>query len=110
MILNITAADFIALFAMGFICSLIFLICGIMLVVTKNTNLIAKDTSFKEEGLFAKIYGWIYIISSILATTVLILALILKDLQFILFLILGIIVVTTLITQFLLQRKFKIKK
>lgn len=108
--IDLSVADFITLFGLGLVCSLIFLINGIMLLVTKNTNLISKDAKFKEEELFAKIYGIVTIVFSSLMILILIIAFIKKELQLTMFLLLGIVVITMLLLQIMLQKKFKIKK
>ena len=41
--IDLTVADFISLYGLGFLCTLFFLISGIMMVVTKNPNLISKN-------------------------------------------------------------------
>lgn len=109
-LIDLTPADFIALFGLGFLCTVFFLVNGIMLVVTKNTNLIAKNTSFKEEKSFALLYGWINIVFSVLMAVILTIAFIKTELNLTMFLLLGIVVITMLIIQFVLQKKFKIEK
>ena len=108
--INIVSSDYIALLVMGIICAVVFMACGIMLVVTKNTNLISKDGNYKSEKLFALIYGWIYIVSAALIIGISVLSFILTSKQLLLFLIMGIVVITTLLIQFMLNKKFKIKK
>ena len=108
-LINLEVADFIALYGLGFLCTVFFLINGIMLVVTKNVNLISKNTKYKEEEYFVVINGWINIVFSSLMAVILVIALIEKDLTLTMFLLLGIVVITMLLIQHMLQRKFKIK-
>ena len=107
--IDLTPADFITLFGLGFVCILIFLITGIMLVVTKNPNLISKNQKFKNPELLTKLYGWIYIIFSVITGVLLAVAYYLKDLHLTLFYIIVIVVLTMLLIQHFLQRKFKVK-
>ena len=107
--IDLTPADFITLFGLGFMLALIFLIVGIMLVITKNTNLISKTKKFKKTEFFAKLTGWIYIVFSLLIGVILLIAFINKDLHLTLFLLLAITVLTMLLLQQFLQKKFKEK-
>ena len=108
-LIDLTVADFIALYGLGFLCTVFFLINGIMLVVTKNVNLISKNTKYKQEEYFVVINGWINIAFSSLMAVILVIAMIKKDLTLTLFLLLGIVVITMLLIQHMLQRKFKEK-
>ena len=108
--IDLTPADFISLFGLGFLCTLFFLISGIIMVVTKNPNLISKTVKFNNEKLLVSIYGWLNIVSSLIMAVLLTVALIKTDLNLTLFLITGIVAVTFLIIQFMLQNKFKIRK
>ena len=107
---ELSVADFITLYGLGIVCALIFLISGIMMLVTKNPNLINKDVKFREEELFVKIYGIITTVFSSLMAVLLFIAFIKKELELTMFLLLGIIVITMLLIQYMLQRKFMIKK
>ena len=108
-LIDLEVADFISLYGLGFLCTVFFLINGIMLVVTKNVNLISKNTKYKEESYFVLLNGWINIVFSGLMAIVLVIALVKKDLTLTMFLLLGIIVITMLLIQHMLQRKFKVK-
>lgn len=108
--IDLTPADFITLFGLGFLLTVVFLIIGIMLVVTKNTNLLSKTKTFKNPKLFTTLSGWIYIVFSILIGIVLAIAYINKDLHLTMFLLLAILVLTMLLTELFLQKKFEIKK
>ena len=108
-LIDLEVADFISLYGLGFLCTVFFLINGIMLVVTKNVNLISKNTKYKEEQYFVLLNGWINIVFSCLMAIVLVIALVKKDLTLTMFLLLGIIVITMLLIQHMLQRKFKVK-
>ena len=107
---ELTPADFITLFGLGFLCALFFLISGVMLVITKNVNLISKKTVYREEKLFTTIYGCVDIIFSTLMIVILVIGVINQQLYLWLFLLLGIVVITMLLIHYMLQRKFKIEK
>lgn len=109
-LIDLTPADFISLFGLGFLCTLFFLISGIMMVVTKNPNLISKKEQFQNEKVLVLLYGWINIIFSVIMAVILIIAFINTDLNLTLFLLLAITVITALLIQFMLQRKFRIRK
>ena len=104
--IDLTPADFITLFGLGFVCVAIFLVTGIMLLVTKNPNLISKNHKFRETKLLTTLYGWIYVISSVVTGALLAVAYFMKDLHLTLFYIIVIIVLTMLLIQHFLQRKF----
>ena len=108
--IDLTPADFISLYGLGFLCTLFFLIGGIMMVVTKNPNLISKKEKFKNEETFVSITGWVNIVFSSIMTVILVIAMIEPKLNLTLFLVLGILAVTLLIIQFMLQTKFRIGK
>jgi hypothetical protein len=105
----LTVADFIALYGLGFLCTVFFLVNGIMLVVTKNINLISKNKKYKEERYFVLLNGWISIVFSTLMAVILVIAMAKKDLTLTMFLLLGIVVITMLLIQFMLERKFREK-
>ena len=107
---QLRSVDFYSLIILGVICSLAFLISGIIILVTGNTKLIAKDTKFIEEELFTKIYGIVSINFSSLMIAVLVTIAIKNELQLTMFLLLGIIVITMLLIQIMLQKKFRVKK
>ena len=108
-LIDLTVADFIALYGLGFLCTVFFLVNGIMLVATKNINLISKSNKYKEEKFYVLLNGWINIVFSSLMAVILVMAMIKKDLTLTMFLLLGIVVITMLLIQHMLQRKFKIK-
>ena len=108
-LIDLTVPDFIALYGLGFLCAVFFLVNGIMLVITKNVNLISKNTKYKEEKYFASLNGWINIVFSTLMAVILLIAIINKDLTLTMFLLLGITVITMLLIQNMLQIKFKEK-
>ena len=108
-LIDLNVADFVALYGLGFLCTVFFLVNGIMLLVTKNVNLIAKNRQYKEEKYFVLLNGWINIVFSSLMAIILVIAMIRKDLNLTLFLLLGIVVITMLIIQFMLERKFREK-
>ena len=105
---QISVADYISLYGLGFITTLFFLIFGIMVVVTKNTNLIDKNARFYNEQTFMKIYGWVNIIGSLIMTALLVVALIDVHLNLTMFVILTVVVITILIIQHMLLKKYKI--
>ena len=107
---QLKSIDYISLIVLGIICSLAFLISGIIILVTKNTQMIAKDVKFKEEALFTKIYGLVSIIFSLIMIAILIIIAVNNELQLLMFLILGITVITMLLIQMMLQKKFRVKK
>ena len=107
---ELNSVDFYSLIVMGIICSLAFLVSGIFILVTKNTKIISKDARFKEEKLFTKIYGLVSIVFSSLMIIILIIIAIKSEFQLTLFLLLGIVVITMLLIQMMLQKKFKIQK
>ena len=72
--------------------------------------MIAKDVKFKEEALFTKIYGLVSIIFSLIMIAILIIIAVNNELQLLMFLILGITVITMLLIQMMLQKKFRVKK
>ena len=108
--IDLTPADFISLYGLGFLSTLFFLISGIMMVVTKNPNLISKNENYKNEKTFVSLTGWINIVFSSIMTIILVIAIINPKLNLTLFLVLGILAVTLLIIQFMLQTKFRIGK
>ena len=108
-LINLEVADFISLYGLGFLCMVFFLVNGIMLVVTKNVNLISKNTKYREEEYFVVLNGWINIVFSSLMGIILVIAMVKKDLTLTMFLLLGIVVITMLLIQHMLQRKFKEK-
>ena len=108
-LIDLTVADFIALYGLGFLCTVFFLVNGIMLVATKNINLISKSNKYKEEKFYVLLNGWINIVFSSLMAVILVIAMIKKDLTLTMFLLLGIVVITMLLIQFMLERKFREK-
>ena len=106
---EITAADFITLYGLGFVCVLLFLIIGIMLLVTKNKNMINKNNEFKDEKKFVTLYGLVYIGFSLVMTVFLVIAMVNITLTLTMFLILGILALLMFLVHFLLQTKFRIK-
>ena len=107
---DLQSGEVVSLLALGFICAVIFLISGISILVTKNTSLISKDTKYKEEALFTKIYGWVTIIFSSLMLVIMAIVCFKNDLKLKMFLLLGITVIAMLLIQLMLQNRFKIKK
>ena len=95
-LINLEVADFISLYGLGFLCMVFFLVNGIMLVVTKNVNLISKNTKYREEEYFVVLNGWINIVFSSLMGIILVIAMVKKDLTLTMFLLLGIVVITML--------------
>ena len=108
-LIDLTVADFISLYGLGFLCTVFFLVSGILMIVTKNVNLISKNTKYKEEKYFVLLNGWINIVFSGLMAIILVIAIIKKELTLTMFLLLGIVVITMLLIQFMLQKKFKEK-
>ena len=108
--IDLTPADFIALYGLGFLLAVVFLAIGIMLVVTKNPNLLSKTKSFRNPSFLTTLLGWIYIVFSILIGIILVIAFVKEDLHLTLFLLLAIVVLTMLLTGRFLQKKFEIKK
>ena len=106
-LIDLTPADFISLYGLGFLCTLFFLISGLMMVITKNPNLISKKEQYKNEELLVLLYGWINIVFSLIMIAILVIAFIKTELNLTLFLLLGITVITALLMQFMLQLKFK---
>ena len=101
--------DFITVLVIGFLCVAFFLTNGVMILVSKNTNLIAKDRKFNSPEIFSKIYGWVTIIFSILLIIQLVLSIFLRDIEIAMFLILGITAATLIVIQFLLINKYSVK-
>lgn len=108
-LIEITNADFITLFGLGFVCILLFYLLGIMLLVTKNKNMINKKNEYRDERKFVTYYGLIYIGFATLMAAVLTVAVINLTLTLTMFLILGILTVAMFLVHFLLQTKFRIK-
>lgn len=106
---SLSNADFITLFGLAFVCVLIFYILGIMLIVTKNKNMINKKNEYRDEKKFVVLYGIIYLIFALAMTVILIITMINLALTLTMFLILGILTVGMFLTHFLLQTKFRIK-
>ena len=107
---DLQSGEFVSLLALGFICAVIFLINGIIVLVTKNTSLISKDTQYKNPELFAKIYGWVTVSFSSLMLVIMAIVCFKNNLKLTMFLILGITVITMLLIQIMLQKKFRVKK
>ena len=83
--IDLTPADFISLYGLGFLSTLFFLISGIMMVVTKNPNLISKNENYKNEKTFVSLTGWINIVFSSIMTAILVIAIINPKLNLTLF-------------------------
>lgn len=107
---QLRSVDYYSLLILGFICSIAFLVSGIIILVTKNTLMISKDVKFKEEVLFTKIYGLVSIIFSSIMIGILIITIVNNELQLMMFLLLGIVAITMLLIQMMLQKKFRVKK
>ena len=101
--------DFVTLLVLAFLCVGFFLVNGIMILVTKNTNLIAKDRKFSTPESFSKLYGWVTIVFSVLIIGLSVASIFLRDYEISIFLIMGIIAATLIVIQFLLINKYSVK-
>lgn len=110
-ILNeLLAGDIITIYALGSLCILFFLITGIMVAVTKNTNMISKKTVYKNEKQFALLYGWVYIGFSVFMIVTLVLGVMFLERAILFLLLTGMLAIIMVIVQFLLHTKFKVIK
>ena len=107
---NLESGEVISILSLGVICAVIFLISGIVILITKNTALISKDTKYKEPNLFTKIYGWVTIVFSSLMIAIMILTVFLSGYELMMVMLLGVVVITMILIQVLLQKKFRVKK
>lgn len=106
---DLLTGDVFTVYTLGSLLILFLLITGIMIVVTKNTNLISKKTIYKNPSKFATIYGWIYIIFSILMVTTLALGMILVNYILLFILLTGAVALIMVGIQFFLSKKYKIR-
>ena len=107
---NLESGEVISILSLGVICAVIFLISGIVILITKNTALISKDTKYKEPNLFTKIYGWVTIVFSSLMIAIMILTVFLSGYELMMVMLLGVVAITMILIQVLLQKKFRVKK
>lgn len=107
---NFEPGEIISILSLGLICAVVFLISGIVILVTKKTSLIAKDTKFKEEKLFTTIYGWTSIVFSTIMIAIMILTVVISGMELMMFMLLGVTVITMLLLQMMLQKNFREKK
>ena len=107
---NLESGEVISILSLGVICAAVFLISGIVILVTKNISLIAKDTKFKEPNLFTTIYGWVTIVFSSIMIAIMILTVFLSGYELMMVMLLGVVVITMILIQVLLQKKFREKK
>lgn len=101
--------DFITVLVMGFLCVAFFLVNGILILTTKNTNLIAKDRKFHNPDVACKIYGWVTVTFAVLVIGELIVSIFFRENEIANFLIVGITAATLLVIQFLLINKYSVK-
>lgn len=101
--------DFVTLLVLAFLCVSFFLINGIMIIASKNTNLIAKDRKFNNPEGFSKIYGWTTVAFSILIIAQAIVAIFMREYEIAIFLIMGITAATLIVIQFLLINKYSVR-
>ena len=107
---NLESGEVISILSLGVICAAVFLISGIVILVTKNTALISKDTKYKEPNLFTKIYGLVTIVFSSLMIAIMILTVFLSGYELMMVMLLGVVAITMILIQVLLQKKFREKK
>jgi hypothetical protein len=101
--------DFVTLLVLVFLCVVFFLINGIMILVSKNTNIIAKDRKFNNPEGFSKIYGWTTIVFSALMIAQAVISIFMREYEIAIFLIMGITAATLIVIQFLLINKYSVR-
>lgn len=106
---DLMTGDVLAVYALGSLCVLFFLITGIVLVVTKNTNLINKKTVYRDVNKFTTLYGIIYISFSVMMAVSMTLGMVIVDLLLVFLLITVGLAAVMLTIQFVLHKKYKLR-
>ena len=104
---KIDGTDLLVIVAIGILCAITFLISGIMLLVTKNTNLISKKLQFNDTNKFCFEYGLTQVVCSLLTLVALILVIVYTKLYLTFVMIAGVSILTILILQYVISNKYR---
>ena len=109
MIILNKVADLLTVYALGILCALFCLASGILILVTKNTNLISKKGVYSNSKEFCLLYGLIEVIGSAIVLVLMILSIFFQELTMMFFMIVGIIAIATFVSLFLVTKNYKKK-
>ena len=104
---NVSSTDLIVIVSMGLLCAVVFIVNGIMLLVSKNTNLISKKIKFNDENKFCIEYGLSQVVCSSIMLIALILVIVYTKLYLTFVMIAGVSLLTMLLLQFVLSNRYR---
>ena len=104
---KIDGMDLLVIVAIGILCAITFLVSGIMLLVTKNTNLVSKKIKYNESNKFCLEYGLAQTICSAIMLVALVLVIVIPSLYLTFVMIAGVVLVTMLLLQYVLSNRYR---
>ena len=105
----VKVADLLSIYALGILCAVFCLASGILLLVTKNTNLISKKGVYNNPNEFCLLYGLIEAIGSLIILVLMVVSIFIQELYMTFFIIVGIIAIGMFISLFLVNKNYKRK-